>query len=548
MALNIIKKSMSKIKISGRIIRIAPSGGGGTYLWVRCTWETPYLCKCKENLVKIIKTDDYIEIHGIWKKGPDPIHHHEGPYLEFYTYKVTTPPTPLTTAPKIEKPQKQAHSLPVQKSLAGIHLFMKKIGEHQVYYRFHESMETDTIARHVRYQLMERVIQAIPSQKDLYFLTAFFDASALDYQVQSFRKKTPDFKEVLINCWKEADLILTTATHDIPKYSKKNFEFENSTLKELCYAAPGRFKQKYLLICFKIVNDKYERSLQKTILDIIANYTDEQKLRNYLIDMWGVDYKLANWALTNVTGHWFVIDMQIEKAISTYLRNTIAGIKISAANADLIFRNWFGNFNEKEKNYSNLSQKQFVNVFPDFSPNECEYLPFIVTQYLWFYGKFVMAKSSETIVPTPKIPQQINQADNISKIKAGLLAPVKNSYLERAVRDIYPVHGKVSFGSDKKTEMIGIQKYVERNRNVSVYLFYQGYTRYKAILINEFYFYADPKPHPKPWGSWNLPFKSYYTVTDIKEFVVPITDFMFFNNKKKVEYPPYRPLWIIDVL
>ncbi len=137
---------------------------------------------------------------------------------------------------------------------------------------------------------------------------------------------------------------------------------------------------------------------------------------------------------------------------------------------------------------------------------------------------------------------------NQKSIKAGLLAPVIESYLERAVRDIYPLYNKVSFGSDKKTEMIGVQKYVERNRNVCVYLFYQGYTRYKAILINEFYFYADHKPHPKPWGSWNKDFKSYYTVTDIKECVVPITDFTFFNNKRKVEYPPHRPLWIIDVL
>jgi hypothetical protein len=155
-----------------------------------------------------------------------------------------------------------------------------------------------------------------------------------------------------------------------------------------------------------------------------------------------------------------------------------------------------------------------------------------------------LEKAPAKIITRPSTPKKSNKP----KLKIGLLAPVPNQYLERAVRDIYPVHGKVSFGSDKENEMRGIQQYVEstRNVNVNVYLFYQYYTRYKAILINEFYFDADPETHSKPWVSWNLPFKSYYTVIDIVKYEVPVTDFTYFNTKKQVEYPPHRPLWIFD--
>jgi hypothetical protein len=58
--------------------------------------------------------------------------------------------------------------------------------------------------------------------------------------------------------------------------------------------------------------------------------------------------------------------------------------------------------------------------------------------------------------------------------------------------------------------------------------------------------YGAPKPHPHPWGSWNLSFKNYYTVRDIKEFLVPITDFTVFHTKNKIEFSPHRPLRIID--
>ena len=424
----------TKRKISGEIVRIEISKYHETYLWIKQIWDTPYLCKGNENLRNKVHIGDHIELYGNWKRGPDTEYHHEGSFFEFKRYVILTSPPPLIIPTVNDEHQSEIESISEQRPSTEILSFLREIGEQQIYYTFNESSANNTIAQHVRYQLMERVV---------------------------------NFKEILIKFWQEADVILTTATHDIPKYSGKNFEFENSALQDLCNAAPGRLKRKYLLICFKIVNDKYEQNLQKNILDIIPNYTVERAFRNYLISIWGVDYKLANWSLTNVTGHWFVIDKHIIKVIDKHLRKTTGLIQASAKNADQIFRKWFGNFNEEEKYYSNLSQEQFVNAFPDFLPNECEYLPFIVTQYLWFYGKFIMTKDSTTKITNTEPLKQINQIDNICKIETGLLAPVKELYLEQPERDIYSLNDKVSFGHDKKKELIGLQQNVEDNSSVN---------------------------------------------------------------------------------
>jgi hypothetical protein len=117
-----------------------------------------------------------------------------------------------------------------------------------------------------------------------------------------------------------------------------------------------------------------------------------KQLRNYLLRLYGVHYKLANWSISNVTGHWFVVDMHIQNAIDKYLRNTISNIKIEAKTADEIFARWFGVLDENNHQYSHISQEQFIDMFPDYLPMECEYLPFIMTQYLWFHGKYFLAR------------------------------------------------------------------------------------------------------------------------------------------------------------
>lgn len=138
-------------------------------------------------------------------------------------------------------------------------------------------------------------------------------------------------------------------------------------------------------------------------------------------------------------------------------------------------------------------------------------------------------------------------------IKIGLLAPVKESFLERAVRDIYPQYGKVSFGSDmKKKEMSGIRDqylaFVREQKVVYVYLFYQGWVRYRAALMDEFLFYDAPTEHPHPWGSWNLIFQNFYTVKDIVSYGVPVTDFTNLGTRNKIIASPHKPVRVVDHL
>ena len=71
-----------------------------------------------------------------------------------------------------------------------------------VWYQFHEPSE-NTITHHVKRQLRERIVNATPDERDLYFLTAFLDRSALDSDVQEFRKNHPHLKEELMQCWEE---------------------------------------------------------------------------------------------------------------------------------------------------------------------------------------------------------------------------------------------------------------------------------------------------------------------------------------------------------
>jgi hypothetical protein len=71
------------------------------------------------------------------------------------------------------------------------------------------------------------------------------------------------------------------------------------------------------------------------------------------------------------------------------LSDTIpAGMEVSAENADAIFEHWFGKLNKINKEYERFSRKEFAAAFPDLPVEACEYLPFIVTQYLWFYDMF----------------------------------------------------------------------------------------------------------------------------------------------------------------
>jgi hypothetical protein len=64
-------------------------------------------------------------------------------------------------------------------------------------------------------------------------------------------------------------------------------------------------------------------------------------------------------------------------------------------NADAIFEHWFGMLDETKRDYEKLSFHGFKEAFHDFSNASCEYLPFIVTQSLWFYDLFYGVRETD---------------------------------------------------------------------------------------------------------------------------------------------------------
>lgn len=272
-----------------------------------------------------------------------------------------------------------------------IQLFLKDIGQITVEYKFHSPVK-NTISRHVRTQLLNRIEHSTKKYKDFYFLTAILDRNALDVDVQNFRADFPDFKEILFKCWDEACHDLEKAIKDI-KYTieNKNKICSSPTYEQLYPKLPGPYKKNQILVCLKIIDEIYKRDREKTILDMCRSFGQERALRKYLLGLYGVKYKIANWSLTNVTGHWFVIDRHIKKTIKKCLNDTVNNLTISSDYCDQIFDNWFGVFDEETKSYSKISQDLFKEIFPDFiSRADYQCLPFIVTQHLWFYGKSVL--------------------------------------------------------------------------------------------------------------------------------------------------------------
>lgn len=133
--------------------------------------------------------------------------------------------------------------------------------------------------------------------------------------------------------------------------------------------------------------------------------------------------------------------------------------------------------------------------------------------------------------------------------KLAILAPVPESFLRTAIYQIYPIYRKVTFGANKEGEMQTIRgEFLKANKyqgDVHVYIYEGGYIQYKGILIDEFRFYNRITAHPDPWGSWNISFKSYYTVKDINRCNIPLNKFRSFLTGKIVENVR-RPLRVVD--
>jgi hypothetical protein len=134
-------------------------------------------------------------------------------------------------------------------------------------------------------------------------------------------------------------------------------------------------------------------------------------------------------------------------------------------------------------------------------------------------------------------------------IKLAILAPVPESFLRTAILQIYPTYRKVTFGANKVGEMQTIKnEFLQATKyqgDVHVYIYEGGYAQYKGILIDEFRFYNQVTAHPDPWGSWNISFKSYYTVKDIVGCNIPLNRFRSFLTGKIIENVR-RPLRVID--
>ena len=137
----------------------------------------------------------------------------------------------------------------------------------------------------------------------------------------------------------------------------------------------------------------------------------------------------------------------------------------------------------------------------------------------------------------------------ISDKKLAILAPVPASFLRTAIYQIYPKYKKVSFGANKtgemqiiRSEFLKAKKYQE---NVNIYIYEGGTIQYQGILIDEFLFYDKITQHPDRWGSWNINFSSYYTVTNINSCSIPLNKFKSFLTGKIIENVR-RPLRVID--
>ena len=143
----------------------------------------------------------------------------------------------------------------------------------------------------------------------------------------------------------------------------------------------------------------------------------------------------------------------------------------------------------------------------------------------------------------------IKKSASTSGKKFAILAPVPESFLKTAVRQIFPTYKKVSFGANKVNEINTIrQQFLTAKKyqgDVCVYIYVGGIAQYKATLLDEFLFYSEITPHPQPRGSWNINFKSYYTVKDIEECNIPLSKFKSILTSKVIENVR-RPLRVID--
>lgn len=144
----------------------------------------------------------------------------------------------------------------------------------------------------------------------------------------------------------------------------------------------------------------------------------------------------------------------------------------------------------------------------------------------------------------------IKKSAPIAGKKLAILAPVKKSYFDHAISQIFPIYKKVSFGTDKVNELKKTRELflmaMEHQGNVYVYFYVGGAVQYKATLLDGFLFFNEITPHSERWGKWNKEFKSYYTVEDINPCSIPLSKFTLLSTNNVLKGVPERPLRVID--
>ena len=381
-------------EVRGTIVRFRSFTGNYRIFLLHSTDGREFWCQGNIDPSKTPYEDNKIRLTGTWRINPR--FPKFGEQFYFTSYDIIPPGKPEKVIRRPHAPQSKKNSAyDGNNNAAGqIIAYLKAIGVKKITYEFHTPKHA-SIFEHVNFQLKERILHANKNDKDFFFLTALLDRNVKDGLVQSFRRTNKTFKQDLLQCWEEAEEVLLKATGNIraaldSEEMQEDIFRQSPVFRKLAKKISGDNRINQLLVCLKVINEVYKKNKNFFIADVVQDIKTEREIRNYLDDIFGIGPKLANWAITNVTGHWFVIDEpHIKQLIENELAHTIPeNMLVSLGNADAIFQHWFGILDEIKRDYEKLSLPGFKEAFDDFSSTSCEYLPFIVTQSLWFYDMF----------------------------------------------------------------------------------------------------------------------------------------------------------------
>jgi len=380
-------------EVRGSIVRFRPFTSDYRIFLLHAIDGREFWCQGTIDPSKPPYENNKVRLTGNWRMNPRRPEFGKQFYFTSYDIITSGKPEKVIRRPRTGSPT-MTSTIAGDNVAEKVAAYLKVIGGKKITYEFH-SPKHASIAAHVAAQLNERVIHANHEDKDLFFLTALLDRNVEDKIVQAFRKAHRSFKKDLLRCWEEAEEPLAKATDDIGRALAdekilREISKQSPVYRRLVPSIPGDDGINQLLVCLKIIRDLYNRSENSFISDFVKDIKSEREIRTYLRSIYGIGPKLTNWSLTNVTGHWFVIDEpHIKPLIEKDLADTLpAGMAVSLDSADAIFEHWFGKFDETNKQYEGFSQKDFAAAFPDLPLAACEFLPFIVTQCLWFFDMF----------------------------------------------------------------------------------------------------------------------------------------------------------------